>query len=200
MEELLYLDHQVFIYLNNLGNSSWDGFWNFITNKWTSIPLYGFFVFLLFKSFGWKTVVSALLLIAVMITLTDQLSNLFKDGFQRLRPCRQEGVMEYTRFVAVRCGVYGYFSAHAASSTALVVFLGSLFKSRYPRVVIGLIIWGLMVSYSRIYVGVHYPSDVLTGMILGSGIGYLLYRVHGLGLEHRINWKLNLKPIVSKGD
>lgn len=188
MEELISLDHQLFIYLNNLGNSSWDGFWNFITNKWSSIPLYAFLVYLLFRSFGWKTMVSTLVLIAVMITITDQLANVFKDGFQRLRPCREEGVMEYTRFVAVRCGVYGYFSAHAASSTALVVFLGSLFRSRYPIVVAGLVVWGLMVSYSRIYVGVHYPSDVITGMLIGSLIGYLLYRVQRLRLEHKINW------------
>lgn len=188
MEELLRLDHQLFIYLNNLGNPSWDGFWNFITNKWSSIPLYGFLVFLIFKSFGWKTAVSTLVLVALMITATDQLANVFKDGFERLRPCRQQGVMEYTRFVAVRCGMYGYFSAHAASSTALVVFLGGLFRSRYPKVLVVLVIWGLMVSYSRIYVGVHYPSDVITGMLIGSIIGYGLYRIHILRLEHRINW------------
>ena len=187
MEELISLDHQLFIYLNNLGSPSWDGFWNFITNKWSSIPLYAFFVFLLFKTFGWKTLLSTLVLIAVMITITDQLANVFKDGFQRLRPCRQEGVMEYTRFVAVRCGLYGYFSAHAASSTALAVFLGCLFRSRYPIVVAGLVVWALMVSYSRIYVGVHYPSDVITGMLIGSLIGYLLYRIQRLRLEHKIN-------------
>ena len=188
MEELLHFDHQLFIYLNNLGNPFWDGFWNFITNKWSSIPLYGFLVFMMFKCFGWKTAISTLLLIALMITATDQLANVFKDGFERLRPCRQEGVMEYTRFVAIRCGVYGYFSAHAASSTALVVFLGALLKSRYPKLVIGLVIWGIMVSYSRIYVGVHYPSDVITGMLIGGIIGYVLYRVQILRLEHRINW------------
>src|SRR5690554_2977982 len=200
MEELLHLDHQVFLYLNNLGNSSWDGFWNFVTNKWSSVPFYGFLVYLLFRWVGWKTAVSVLVLVAVMITATDQLANLFKDGFQRLRPCRQEGVMEYTRFVAVRCGLYGYFSAHAASSTALVVFLGNIFKSRNSLIVWVLILWGLMVSYSRIYVGVHYPSDVISGMLIGGGIGYMLFRVQKLGLEHRMSWQRSIKPLFSKGN
>lgn len=200
MEEILHLDHQLFIYLNNLGSSSWDGFWNFVTNKWSSIPLYGFIVYLLFRWMGWKSAVAVLVLVAVMITATDQLANVFKDGFQRLRPCRQEGVMEYTRFVAVRCGLYGYFSAHAASSTALVVFLGNIFKTRNSKIVWLLVIWGLMVSYSRIYVGVHYPSDVISGMLIGSGIGFMLYRVQKLGLEHRMSWQLNIKPLFSKGN
>ncbi len=200
MEELLHLDHQVFLYLNNLGNTSWDGFWNFVTNKWSSVPFYGFLVYLLFRWVGWKTAVSVLVLVAVMITATDQLANLFKDGFQRLRPCRQEGVMEYTRFVAVRCGLYGYFSAHAASSTALVVFLGNIFKSRNSLIVWVLILWGLMVSYSRIYVGVHYPSDVISGMLIGGGIGYMLFRVQKLGLEHRMSWQRSIKPLFSKGN
>lgn len=200
MEEILHLDHQLFIYLNNLGSSSWDGFWNFVTNKWSSIPLYGFIVYLLFRWIGWKSAVAVLVLVAVMITATDQLANVFKDGFQRLRPCRQEGVMEYTRFVAVRCGLYGYFSAHAASSTALVVFLGNIFKTRNSKIVWLLVIWGLMVSYSRIYVGVHYPSDVISGMLIGSGIGFMLYRVQKLGLEHRMSWQLNIKPLFSKGN
>lgn len=200
MEELLHLDHQFFLYLNNLGNSSWDGFWNFVTNKWSSIPFYGFLVYLLFRWIGWKSAVAVLVLVAVMITATDQLANLFKDGFQRLRPCRQEGVMEYTRFVAVRCGLYGYFSAHAASSTALVVFLGNIFKSHNSKMIWLLVVWGLMVSYSRIYVGVHYPSDVISGMLIGGGIGYALYRVQKLGLEHRMNWQRDIKPLFSRGD
>ena len=198
MEELLHLDHQLFLYLNNLGSSSWDGFWNFVTNKWSSVPFYGFLVYLLFRWVGWKTAVSVLVLVAVMITATDQLANLFKDGFQRLRPCRQEGVMEYTRFVAVRCGLYGYFSAHAASSTALVVFLGNIFKSRSSKIVWLLVIWGLMVSYSRIYVGVHYPSDVISGILIGGGMGFMLYRVQKLGLEHRMSWQRNIKPLFSR--
>ena len=180
MEQLVELDQELFLFLNNLGTPAWDNFWNILTHKWTSIPLYIVLIYLLYQCLGTKGAIITVLLVAGMITITDQLANVFKDGFERLRPCRQEGVMEYARFVAIRCGKYGYFSAHAASSAALTVYLGLILKPFYKFILPILIFWALMVAYSRIYVGVHYPGDVLTGMILGSGIGFLFYIVQQL--------------------
>ena len=177
MEQLVELDQELFLFLNNLGTPAWDNFWNILTHKWTSIPLYIVLIYLLYQCLGTKGAIITVLLVAGMITITDQLANVFKDGFERLRPCRQEGVMEYARFVAIRCGKYGYFSAHAASSAALTVYLGLILKPFYKFILPILIFWALMVAYSRIYVGVHYPGDVLTGMILGSGIGFVFYIV-----------------------
>lgn len=175
MEQLVELDRELFLFLNNLGNSAWDDFWNFITNKFASIPFYALLVFFLYKALGLKRTLLTLLLIAGLITVTDQLSNLFKHFFERPRPCRQEGVMEYARFVAVRCGRYGYFSAHAASSAALTVFLGLILKNYWKHIFYVLIFWALLVSYSRIYIGVHYPGDVLTGWVMGILIGYIFF-------------------------
>lgn len=177
MEQLVELDREIFLFLNNLGNPAWDDFWNFITNKFASIPFYALLVFFLYKSLGWKKTLLSLLLVAAVITSTDQLSNIFKHFFERPRPCRQEGVMEYARFVAVRCGRFGYFSAHAASSAALVLFLGLILRNYWKHIFAVLIVWGLLVSYSRIYIGVHYPGDILTGWVIGMGIGYLFYRL-----------------------
>ena len=176
MEQLLELDREVFLFLNNLGNPAWDDFWNFITNKFASIPFYALLVFFLYRALGWKKTLLCLVLIAAVITSTDQLSNLFKHFFERPRPCRQEGVMEYARFVAVRCGRFGYFSAHAASSAALVLFLGMILKNYWKHIFPVLLVWGLLVSYSRIYIGVHYPGDILTGWFFGILIGFLFYR------------------------
>ena len=175
MEQLIELDQELFLFLNNLGNPAWDNFWNILTNKWSSIPLYDFLIYLLYRCLGAKGAIITVILVAGMITITDQLANIFKDGFQRARPCRQEGVMEYARFIAVRCGSYGYFSAHAASSAALAIYMGFILKPFYSRMFYVLIFWALMVAYSRIYVGVHYPGDVLTGMLLGSIIGWIFY-------------------------
>ena len=191
MEQLLELDHQLFLYLNNLGSAAWDDFWNFVTNKWSSIPLYIVLLFMIHQTYGLKGMGITLLFVAGLITITDQLANVFKHGFERARPCGQEGVMEYARFVAVRCGRYGYFSAHAASSAAVTAFVGLALRRKYPNMIYVLIFWALMVSYSRIYVGVHYPLDVTTGILIGTGFGFLFYKLH----QHLLRKYLNKEKI-----
>ena len=175
MERLAEIDKELFLYLNNLGSEQWDWMWVAISDKWMAIPLYAVLLFLIYKKFGFKPTILTLVVITLLITATDQLANLFKHGFERPRPCRQEGIMEYARFVAVRCGSFGYFSAHAANSTGVAVFLSLLFKKHYPRLFIFLMLWAVVVSYSRIYLGVHYPGDVITGIFVGALFGYLFY-------------------------
>ena len=177
MEQLIEFDKELFLLLNNLGNPVWDDFWNILTNKWSSIPLYAVLIYLLYKSLGLKGAIISIILVAGMITITDQLANVFKDAFQRPRPCRQEGVMEFARFIAERCGRYGYFSAHAASSAALAIYMGLIVKPFYSKIFPILIIWAVLVAYSRIYVGVHYPGDILTGMLLGVIVGWIFYKI-----------------------
>lgn len=177
MEKLNQLDHQLFLYLNNLGNEQWDWLWITISDKWMAIPLYAILLFLVFKKFGWKSTLLIMVCATLLITATDQLANVFKHGFERARPCRQEGIMEFARFVAERCGRFGFFSAHAANSTGVAVFLGMLFKKHYPQLVIFLLIWAVVVSYSRVYLGVHYPGDIILGMIVGAGFGFVFYKI-----------------------
>lgn len=175
MEELVKIDQELFLFLNNLGDPAWDDFWNIITNKFASIPLYGVLLYFLFRTIGLKQTLVSLVLVALLITCTDQLANVFKHAFERPRPCRQEGIMELARFVAVRCGRFGFFSAHAASSAALTVFLGMILKRFWKPSLILLSIWAGLVSYSRIYVGVHYPGDILVGWVFGILLGFLWY-------------------------
>jgi len=183
IDQLIEYDRELFLYLNNLGTATWDPFWLLITDKWTAIPLYAFLLFLIFRKYGVKGTLITMVLVALMITCTDQLANLFKHGFERPRPCRQEDVMEYTRFIAVRCGSFGYFSAHAASSTALAIFVGLILKRFYPKLIYFIGFWAVIVSYSRIYVGVHYPLDVITGMLMGTILGLLFVVFHKFLME-----------------
>jgi len=175
MEKLAKLDRELFLFLNNLGSEQWDWMWIAISDKWMAIPLYAILLYLIFRKFGWRPTLITMVVITLLITATDQLANLFKHGFERPRPCRQEGVMEYARYVAERCGRFGYFSAHAANSTGVAVFLSLLFRKHYPRLFIFLLIWAVVVSYSRIYLGVHYPGDVITGMLIGAIFGVLFH-------------------------
>lgn len=177
MEQLLQLDEQLFVFLNSMGSQQWDTLWLIITNKLSWIPFYAVLLYLVYRHFGLKNMLIIMLLVAVMITMTDQLANLFKHGFERPRPCREEHLKELIRFVAPRCGRYGYFSAHAASTMALSVFLGLLFLKVYKHLIFLLLFWAAVVGFSRIYVGVHYPLDTLTGMCIGALIGWLIYTI-----------------------
>ncbi|MFD2698651.1 phosphatase PAP2 family protein [Mesonia sediminis] len=187
IEQLLQWDQELFLYLNNLGTPTWDWFWIFITHKFAAIPMYAYLLYLLYKNYNLKTLGITLVFIALLITATDQLANVFKDAFARPRPCKED-FMAQGRFLMDYCGKYGYFSAHAASSTALAIFLGNILKKWYKLAFPLLFIWAMLVSYSRIYVGKHYPGDVITGILIGSIIGFLFYKLHQISIN-----KLNAK-------
>ncbi|MGB1307885.1 MAG: phosphatase PAP2 family protein [Oceanihabitans sp.] len=177
LDQLIQYDKELLLFLNNLGSETWDGLWLLITNKLTFIPLYAVLLFLIYKKLGTKTLLLAIVTIALMITFTDQITNVFKHGFERLRPCRQEGVMEHLRFIAKRCGKYGFFSGHSSNSMAAAVFAGLLLKPYYKNLIFMLLFWSAFVAYSRIYVGVHYPIDIFCGMTFGAFSGYLFYKL-----------------------
>ena len=177
LDQLIQYDKELFLFLNNLGTPTWDGLWLLITNKLTFIPLYALLLFLIYKKFGLKTLLFSVLVIALMITFTDQITNLFKHGFKRFRPCRQEGVMEQMRYIAVRCGKYGFFSGHSSNSMAAAVFAGLLLKPYYKKLIFILLFWSAVVAYSRIYVGVHYPLDIVCGLTFGAFSGFMFYKI-----------------------
>jgi len=184
LEGLLNIDRQVFVYLNNLGSPGWDGFWMFMTNKWSSIPLYILLLILVYLKFGLKKTLLLLVCIALLITTSDQLSNFFKIGVGRPRPCYDPDLSGIIRLVKASCGgKYGYYSAHASNSFAIAVFFAHLFRKSYKILAWILIIWALVVSYSRIYVGVHFPLDVLSGALAGTFMGWLFYRLFVLTLR-----------------
>jgi len=179
MEELIQLDKELFLYLNGLGNATWDGFWMFITGKWNSIPLYAFLAFFSFKQLGLKKTLIMLVFIALMITATDGLANFFKYGVARLRPCHDPEINSLMRLVKSYCGgKFGYFSGHAVNSTATAFFFVYLFWSKFRYLGIFLLIWVILVSYSRIYIGVHFPLDVLTGIVIGLFLSYLFVKLY----------------------
>ena len=177
LERLQNIDREVFLFFNNLGVKEWDWFWVLITEKETSIPLYAVLLFLIFKKIKLKGLGITILVVGLMITFTDQLANLTKDTFQRLRPCNEDFI-EYGRFLAKRCGKYGYFSGHAISSFGVATLVSNVLKPYYKHVFFWMFFWAIIVTYSRIYVGVHYPGDILTGAVVGIITGYLFYKLH----------------------
>ncbi|MEO9894708.1 phosphatase PAP2 family protein [Aurantibacter sp.] len=180
METILQFDKDLFLFLNNLGNSNWDNFWVFVTNKLNSIPIYLVLLFLTYRQFGIKKTLFVLVAVALMILCVDQLANFFKYGIKRLRPCFDSDVNMIMRQVLDSClhrGQFGYFSAHAANSFAVAIFFSSILKTNRKAVVIFILIWASLVAYSRIYIGVHFPLDVFTGIFLGALFGWIFSKL-----------------------
>lgn len=171
LESLLELDTNLFLYLNNLGSSTWDKFWLITTNKWSSLPIYFSLAFLLQRKIGWIKTLNIMIFILLLIFFSDQFANILKYGLKRVRPCNLD---INARFLA-NCGRYGYPSAHALNSMGIAIFVGKLLRPYFKKLIYFLIVWSILLGYSRIYVGVHYPIDVLTGFSLGVIFGNLLY-------------------------
>jgi undecaprenyl-diphosphatase len=176
LEKIKELDTALFIYLNGLGSETYDKLWLFITNQLYWTPFFLFLFYLIYKKIGGKQTLYLLLFIAVLITFTDQTCNLFKATFQRLRPCNNPDIKSIIRIVQVRTS-FSFFSGHAANTMAVATFLYLIFRNHFKYLGF-LFLWPLIFAYSRIYLGLHYPGDILTGYFFGALFGSLLYLVY----------------------
>ena len=179
-EEILKLDSKLFLFLNNLGTTKFDAFWLSLSKIEANILMYLFLILLFFHikklSPKFLYIFYLLFVIALMITVTDQGANFFKDSFQRLRPCYNESISDSLRLVKENCGgKYGFFSAHASNSFSLAIFFGLLFKNRIRYMIIITIVYASLISYSRIYLGVHFPIDIIVGSSFGIFVGFIIY-------------------------
>lgn len=177
LTDLSQLDTSILIYLNNLGTNIWDGFWLAYTEKKNHIPLMLVLLFFTYKVLRLKPFLLSVVFIALMATFTDQITNLAKFSFLRLRPCDEPELVGKIRYIAIRCSAYSFFSGHSSNSMAIAVFIGSVLKPKYPRAIFFLLFWAFLMGYSRIYIGVHYPGDVITGFTFGILSGYLFFRL-----------------------
>ena len=179
-EEILKLDSKLFLFLNNLGTTKFDAFWLSLSKIEANILMYLFLILLFFHikklSPKFLYIFYLLFVIALMITITDQGANFFKDSFQRLRPCYNESILDSLRLVKENCGgKYGFFSAHASNSFSLAIFFGLLFKNRIRYMIIITTVYASLISYSRIYLGVHFPIDIIVGSSFGIFVGFIIY-------------------------
>ena len=166
MHELIQEDKSIFLFLNNLGSTPFDQLWIMISATWIWVPLYVIFLYLLFKTFKLRSLIFILIFIALGVTVSDQLAGIFKTGILRLRPCHDPTLKGLMR--AVKCGgQFGFYSSHAANTFFIATFMSLLLYKKFKFLPYFLFVWAIVVSYSRIYLGVHFPLDILMGSLMG---------------------------------
>ena len=187
LDRIKQIDTELLIFLNNLGNKSWDPLWVSITDKFTFLPLFILILFFLFKKNGTKGLLVILLFISVLILFTDQFTNVVKDFTQRLRPCRLDELQGLLRDIDIRCGKYGFFSAHAANSISVTIFIINCVDESVKKFLKPvLILWVMIFSYSRIYLGVHYPLDTVFGLSFGIFSGFLFKYIYNYFISVKV--------------
>lgn len=176
MEQLIELDKELLLFLNNLGSEQWDGFWLFVTKQFYWSPLFAIIFYFLIKKIGWKNFGLVVVFLSLLILVTDQMTNLFKFSFERLRPCNDPSVNDYIRVVLERKS-FSFFSGHASNSMASTVFIFLIIQKYYKHSYL-LFLFPFIFAYSRIYLGLHFPADILTGYLFGIFTGTLFYRIY----------------------
>ena len=169
-QQLLELDKDVFLFLNGFHSPVWDTIMWYITRTATWLPLYILILIALIRNDQSYRIIFTFIFLAIVVLLNDQISVLIKHLVERPRPTHNPAIADLVHTVNnYRGGQYGFLSSHAANVFGVAVFLIYLLKNSKWTIV--LLLWALVVSYSRIYLGKHYPLDIICGAILGILIG-----------------------------
>ena len=173
-------DTTAMLALNGCHSVFFDQLMWMVTGKWIWIPLYLSLAYVLLRNFPWKVTVFCLVAIALTITLCDQtVSTIIRPLVGRLRPANLDNPVSSMVHIVngYRGGAFSFPSSHAANSAGLAMFMILLFKRKWFSWFMGL--WALLLCYSRVYLGVHYPVDLLVGILIGSAYATLMYLLFG---------------------
>ena len=172
------IDSRLFLWLNGQHAGWLDTVMVSITGMWPWIPIYILLAYLVIKQYG-KRSIWIFLAVGIVILCSDQLSaHVCKPLFHRLRPCFNpdlEGLVHLPK--GLPGGRYGFVSSHAANTFAVAAFLTAALRKRYRSIGWWLFAWAFISSYSRIYIGVHYPGDVIAGAVLGILVGLIIWKI-----------------------
>lgn len=187
IEWLTDLDKQVFLALNGLHAPYFDTFMFLFSGKWEWLPMYAAILFAIARNYRWKQVVVMVVFVALTITAADQIcATVIRPEVCRLRPANPSNTLSQMVHIVngYRGGSYGFPSCHAANSFALAAFVAFIFRNK--RLSLAIFGWAVVNAYSRIYLGVHYPGDLLVGAAIGAGCGYSLAAV-ALFIANRVD-------------
>lgn len=188
IDSIAHWDEQLFLFLNQIHASWLDPVMLLITGKYIWIPFYIFLLFLLIKQFKKDSIWYILGLILVILLADQFTSGFMKPFFERLRPCHDPRWKDLILNYSGCGGLYGFASSHAANTFGLAAYFQKVGAKKIPSFS-WLFLWAALVSYTRIYLGVHYPGDVLVGALVGILSGWLVYwiivKLKGLWKENK---------------
>lgn len=181
IDYLVATDTEVFLWLNSWHTLFWDIFMRMATGKWIWIAFYASILFALYKAYGWRTMLVFGIICGIAVTITDQLTaSIMRPYFERMRPSNPENPISDMVHVVdnYRGGSFGFPSSHAANTFAVATVLSLVFKRWYLTV--AMYFWAVLNCYSRVYLGVHYPGDLVVGLLIGLIVGLLLFVIGNL--------------------
>lgn len=183
LESLQSLDQTIFLAINALHTPYLDSFMYIFTGKLVWIPLYMSILYVLYRNFNLRMTIFTAIMFALLIVIADQTcSSILRPIFERPRPSRNPDIADIVHLVnGRRGGKFGFPSCHAANTFALACFAMLLFKNR--AVTTFFMLWAIVTCYTRIYVGVHYPGDLLFGTVVGFTAGFVTYGIYRVCLR-----------------
>lgn len=186
MESLSTIDSDLFLFLNGLHADWMDKVMLLVTDMWVWFPIYLLLIYWAVRQYG-KRCWWVFLAVALVVLCSDQLSShVCKPLFHRLRPCYNIDFQDLIHLPkGMAGGQYGFVSSHAANTFAIATFLTPALRKYHPGIL--LFLWALLSSYSRIYIGYHYPGDILCGAVLGVLVGLIFWKL--FQIVQRKFWK-----------
>lgn len=177
--QLVATDEKLLLLLNRWHTPFLDQLMWMVSDKWVWVPLYVLLAGLIVRRYSWKCGLLCLLIVVLAVAATDQTcASLLRPLVERLRPSNPNNSISTAIHIinGYRGGRFGFPSCHAANSCALAVFVSCCF--RRMDVTLFMLVWAVVVAYSRIYLGVHYPGDIVAGMMIGGLYGSLFYGIY----------------------
>lgn len=190
LDKILQWDRETFVYLNSLGIEQYDMFWSTVTKFPPWIPLFVLIISLFFIKFSKREALFMILTLLIMVFFVSTLTDLTKNVVARLRPNNDEEINTLIRILRSPSG-FSFFSGHASSSFSVITFV-VLFLRRHFKWIYLFYIWPILFAMSRIYVGVHFPIDLMVGALVGIFSALMFYKLYYLlispylKLNHRV--------------
>lgn len=177
LERIKAIDTDVFLWLNSGHTPFWDAVMYGITLKFTWFPFYAVIIYLLARKYRWQAI-GMVLAIVTTITLADKTASAwFKPYFRRLRPCYEPAIQQWVHTVGGCGGEFGFVSSHSANTFGLALVVWLLLRHEVRHLGY-LFVWAFVVSYSRIYVGAHYPLDLIGGALVGMAYAWMVVALY----------------------